>query len=231
MKVLALNASPKEEFGNTSLILNPFLDGMKITGAEIELVYLNRLNIQPCRECTDDLTFESSGKCNCDDDMNSLYPKFREADIWIFATPNYYDGIVPKLKHMLDRMEPLFSPLNDFSGKNEFSGKLAFVSTCDLFELDNFEIITNHFKSLCELYSKEFAGALLRPHVNALVALRETGNSVQDVFEAAMDAGKQIVVNGKISNRTLQTISRRLVPKKSFVAELGNYSKNNFSFA
>jgi hypothetical protein len=231
MKVLALNASPNEDNGNTYLILKPFLDGMKASGADIELIYLNRLNILPCKECTDDLTFESNGECNCDDDMNMLYPKFREADIWIFATPNYYDGLVPKMKHLLDRLEPLFSLGDDFTANNGFTGKLAFVSTCDLYDLNNFDIITSHFKALSELFAKEFAGALLRPHINALLALRETGNSVEDVFEAANDAGKQIIVNGKISTRTLESVSRRLVPKKSFIAELGNYKDKNFSFA
>jgi len=34
------------EKGNTALILNPFLDGMKEAGAQVELVYSKKLNIQ-----------------------------------------------------------------------------------------------------------------------------------------------------------------------------------------
>ena len=40
MKVLAINGSPKGEFGNTEVILKPFLEGCTEAGAEIETVYL-----------------------------------------------------------------------------------------------------------------------------------------------------------------------------------------------
>lgn len=231
MKVLALNASPNEESGNTSLILNPYIEGMKAAGAETELIYLNRLTILPCRECTDDINFDSKGYCDCDDDMNMLYPKFRESDIWVFATPNYYDGMVPKLKHMLDRMEPLFNLGEDFSYNNGFTGKLSVVSTCDLYEMDNFEIITSHFQSLSSLFAREYSGALLRPHVNALIALKDNGNSVDDIFESAREAGRQIIEAGNIKKQTQDAVSRRLVPRKSFFAELGKFTDKNLSFA
>jgi multimeric flavodoxin WrbA len=35
MKVLAFNCSPKMSKGNTALILNPFLDGMREEGATV----------------------------------------------------------------------------------------------------------------------------------------------------------------------------------------------------
>ncbi len=231
MKVLALNASPNEDYGNTSLILNPFLDGMAEAGAETELIYLNRLNILPCRECTNDPEFVTEGHCYCDDDMNMLYPKFRESDIWVFATPNYYDGIVPRMKHMLDRMEPLFNLGENFSSSNGFTGKLSLVATCDLYDLDNFELITGHFHSLSNLFARDFSGALLRPHINALIALKDTGSSVDDVFNAAREAGRQVIKSGTISKQVQDSVSRRLVPKKSFFADLGKLTGKNLSFA
>ena len=36
MNVIALSASPKMDKGNTALILNPFLDGMREAGAKVE---------------------------------------------------------------------------------------------------------------------------------------------------------------------------------------------------
>ena len=38
MKVLALNGSPHMDDGNTAMILNPFLEGMKEAGANTELI-------------------------------------------------------------------------------------------------------------------------------------------------------------------------------------------------
>ncbi len=38
VQVLAINSSPLMDKGNTALILDPFLEGMKEAGAEVELV-------------------------------------------------------------------------------------------------------------------------------------------------------------------------------------------------
>ena len=43
MKVIALNASPKMDKGNTALIITPFLEGMREAGAEVELFYTKKL--------------------------------------------------------------------------------------------------------------------------------------------------------------------------------------------
>ncbi|MBP1742646.1 MAG: Iron-sulfur flavoprotein [Deltaproteobacteria bacterium] len=86
MKILAFNCSPKAEKANTSLILNPFLKGLENGGAEVELHYTRRLRIRPC---SGDLHcwFQKPGVCIHQDDMQGLYPKLREADIWVFGTP------------------------------------------------------------------------------------------------------------------------------------------------
>jgi multimeric flavodoxin WrbA len=49
MKTLAFNGSPKTDKGNTSLILTPFLEGMKEVGSEVELFYTKKLKINPCQ--------------------------------------------------------------------------------------------------------------------------------------------------------------------------------------
>jgi len=48
MHVVATNSSPRMEKGNTALIMNPFLEGMKEAGVQVELVYSKELSIQPC---------------------------------------------------------------------------------------------------------------------------------------------------------------------------------------
>ena len=47
MKVLAFNCSPKMSKGNTALILDPFLDGMREEGATVELFFTRKLEIKP----------------------------------------------------------------------------------------------------------------------------------------------------------------------------------------
>jgi len=49
MKVVAINGSPKMDKGTTALILTPFLEGLRGSGAEVELFCTKKLKIHPCQ--------------------------------------------------------------------------------------------------------------------------------------------------------------------------------------
>ena len=105
MKVMAVNSSPKMDKGNTALILAPFIDGLRESGAEVELAYTKQLKINPC--CGQFNCWEKTpGECSQKDDMQTLYPRFREADVWVFASPLYADGINGPMKMLIDRLIP-----------------------------------------------------------------------------------------------------------------------------
>jgi multimeric flavodoxin WrbA len=97
MKVLAFNASPLMEKGNTALLMAPFLEGMREEGCEVELFYTCRLRVKPClgdRACWT----KTPGKCVQNDDVKMLLPKIQRADVIVFATPVYVDGDVWNLE-------------------------------------------------------------------------------------------------------------------------------------
>ena len=48
MKVFAINSSPMMGKGNTARILDPFLEGVRGAGAEVEILYTKKLDINPC---------------------------------------------------------------------------------------------------------------------------------------------------------------------------------------
>jgi len=111
MRVLTFNSSPKMDNGNTATILIPFVEGMKDACAEVEYLYTYKLNINPCTGEAN-CWFVHPGECYQDDDMNMLYPKLREADIWVFSTPLYWDGCSGPMKILIDRMAlPFVRPL------------------------------------------------------------------------------------------------------------------------
>ena len=68
MKVLAINGSPHMGEGNTAMILNPFLEGMKEAGADVDLFYTRKVKIGPCNG---DMScwFVNPGTCGQKDDM------------------------------------------------------------------------------------------------------------------------------------------------------------------
>lgn len=231
-RVLAFNCSPKMENSNTTLILTPFLEGMKEAGADVELFYVRRLDIKPCTGGLHCWTTHP-GKCHHDDYMRQLYPKFQRADIWVFATPVYVDGISGSMKDLLDRMIPLVEPFFELRSEHcrhplregTKSGKIVLVSNCGFWEMDNFEPMLVHMKAVCKNMNREFAGALLRPHGSALRQMMKMDMLVEDVFEAAKEAGSQLVQKGEMSDENLRKVSRELLPLKTYVNEINKAFK------
>lgn len=232
MKVIAFNSSPRMDKGNTALILTPFLEGMSEAGAEIELSYTKKLNINPCQGnfiCW----FKTPGKCFQKDDMQMLYPKLREADIWVFATPVYVDGITGPMKNLIDRLIPLIQPyfeMRDDHCRHSLCegtkhGKVVLVSTCGFWEMDNFDPLLVHMKAACKNMNREFAGALLRPHGATLRGMMKRGIPMNDILEAAKEAGYQLVETGEMSYKTLETISRELMQLETYFQQHNEETK------
>lgn len=106
MKILAINGSPKGQYGNTEVLLKPFLEGCMEAGAEVETIYLKDKNIEHCSGCFTCWT-KTPGKCIHKDDMEELLDKISQADIMVYATPLYYYTVTGLMKDFMDRMLPL----------------------------------------------------------------------------------------------------------------------------
>jgi multimeric flavodoxin WrbA len=235
MKVLAINSSPRKEKGNTAVILNPFLEGIKEMGAEVELFYTGDLKIKPCNGDLNCWT-RIGGKCGQNDDMATLDPKIREADVLVLASPLYCDGVTGPMKTLMDRTAPEVQPFIEIRDghtrhplqENVKRSKIVLVSNCGFWEKDNFDPMVAHIKAYCKNANAEFAGALLRPHGEFLKAMRDMGLPVNDVIDAAKEAGRQIARDGKMSQDTLNTISRELLSRDAFVEKGNQYFKEVF---
>ena len=223
MNILVINSSPNKDKGNTAVILDPFLEGIKGGGAEVEIYYTKDLNINPCKgevSCW----MKTPGKCILNDDMSWLAPKAIKADILVLATPVYCDGINTHMQMFLERLLPRAMPSIELREghtrhphREITQGKLALVSSCGLWELDNFNSMISHIQAYCRNANIEFAGALLRPHALFLKRMLEQGAPVKDITEAAMESGRQLVNEGKISESIQDIVSRPLVSKDMFV--------------
>jgi multimeric flavodoxin WrbA len=233
MRVVAINSSPRKQKGNTRLILDPFLEGMKDAGAEISFYYANELNIKSCNS-DPSCWLKTQGKCIHNDDMDIISPMMMEADMWVLATPLYADGMTGTMKIILERaVFPLLDPfieLREGICRHPFRahynyGKIALVSTCGFWEMSHFNPLIVHMEALCKNAQREFAGALLRPHAGALRPMMKAG-LINDVFDAAKDAGKQLMQNGKIKSEILDIISRELLPLDKYIDEVNTEFRN-----
>ena len=225
MKILALNSSPRRGQGGTALLLDAFLEGMRQAGADVELVYLHGLEIKPCLGCFHCWT-KTPGRCVQDDDMATLLPDHQWADVVVYATPLYVDGMNGTMKTFLDRSIPLMEPFFELRdghcrhprrGGPE-NGKVVLVSVCGFTELENFDPLVAHVKAVCLNLGREYSGALLRPYGASLPALEKHGIPVADVLSAAEEAGRQLAEQGHMDEETLRRVSAELVPRQQYVA-------------
>ncbi len=194
------------------------------------MYYTRDLKVYPCSgefHCW----VKQPGECYQQDDMQLLYPKLKEANILVFATPLYVDGLTGPLKNVIDRMIPLVKPqfeLRDGHCRHPLrdevtQGYLVLVSNCGFWELDNFDPLVLHMKALCQNMGRVFAGALLRPQGPALRAMVQIGQPVDDIFAAANEAGRQLVKHGRMSPSTLRTLCRELVSRDDYVHEMNRH--------
>ena len=226
MKVMAINSSPNMDEGNTAVISGPFTEGMKEAGAEVETLYTKKLNIKPCQgefNCW----LKTPGKCFQKDDMQWILPKLDEANIWVLATPLYVDGMSGPMKNFIDRIIPLVEPFIELRdghcrhprrGEHSDDKKVVLVSSCGFWEKDNFDALIVHVEAICRNLKGQLAGALLRPHGGALKRMLEMGVDLEDIIEAARDAGRQLIRDGRISEETLETVSRDLLSREDYLS-------------
>ena len=227
MKVLAINGSPHKGKGNTGLILDPFLEGLRDGGAEVELVNTRDLHINPCLGCFG-CWIKTPGQCVQEDDMAGLLPRLRQAEVWVLATPVYFDGPSGPLKNLMDRMTAflrLAAEVRDGCSRHLVEeevqgGKVVLVSNCGLWEMGNFDPLVTQVKGFCEHVQREFAGALLRPHGQTLRDLLRQGEPVQDVLDAAREAGRELARDGRMSHDSLRAVGRPLVSLEEYVEDL-----------
>lgn len=225
MKLLAFNCSPRMAKSNTSLILDPFLEGAREAGAEVELVYLRKLKVKPCLGCFS-CWLKTPGTCVQKDDVALIMPKLGEAEVWVFAMPLYVDGMPGHLKMLLDRLIPGARPVievrgdhcrHPLRGSTKKGGNIVLIANCGFWELDNFDPLLVHMKAICKNMDREFAGALLRPHGEAMRPMMKLGIAIDDIFDAAREAGREVARGGKIPRQLENIVSRELIPRDMYI--------------
>ena len=101
-KIIILNGSPRPK-GNTSSLVAEFAKGAKEANCEVTVFELDKMDIHGCKGCF------GGGKdpehpCVQRDDMEKIYPVYREADVVVLATPLYYWNFSGQLRTAFDRL-------------------------------------------------------------------------------------------------------------------------------
>ena len=88
--------------GNTDLLCDSFIEGMKGPENQIAKHHLGKENVQPCTGCN--ACRAGSKTCVQKDDFPSLVHDFLERDLIVLATPLYFWGISARLKAFIERL-------------------------------------------------------------------------------------------------------------------------------
>lgn len=118
--VLIVKGSPREN-GNSAALADQVAAGAETAGALVETIYLHSLDIQPCDGCDFCQTSADTG-CVIDDDMQALYPKIREADALVYASPIYWFTMSAQTKLFIDRCYALGGE-SDYAAEHALAGK------------------------------------------------------------------------------------------------------------
>lgn len=221
VKALVINTCPLRDKGDVAALLDPFLEGMKGAGAEVELHYARDLMIFPC--CGNlNCTIRTPGKCMAYDDMIWLRQKIGEADILVLASPLYFDGVVGlegatrSLKALLGRLAPGQRYSTDMPYEHAIHTtkepvnlrKVVFVSGCGFWEIDDLYPVLTHIKSLCHNTFPEFAGNIGDGHGVILNGAIRSGDSFEDIMASARSAGRRLASGDE--GASLEPVTREM---------------------
>jgi len=189
MKVLGIAGSPRRG-GNTDILLEQAVAGAKSSGAETEIVHISRLDIAPCLHCDGCL---EEGICVIEDDMQSVYPKLREADRIIIASPMFFMGLTAQTKALIDRCQALWAIKYVLKQKLALNSggerKGLFLSVGGTGYKDNFDSPRPILKSWFAVIDVKFTGELTFAKIDEKGAIKEHPTALKDAFEA----GKKLV--------------------------------------
>lgn len=101
-KIIILNGSPRKN-GNTAALIEAFTQGAQSAGHQVTTFFLNEMDIHGCKGCFCGGK-DSASPCVQKDDMDKIYPAYREADVVVLASPLYYWSVSGQLKCAFDRL-------------------------------------------------------------------------------------------------------------------------------
>ncbi len=233
MKITAFNGSPRGEKGNTNVLVEEFLQGCENEGGQTENIILKDYTINSCRGCFTCWT-KTPGECVIDDDMNELLPSFKNSDVVVLASPLYVDNITAILKLFLERLIPMAEPFFEVDDKGECvhpkrydePPKLVVVSNSGFPEKSHFQVLELLFQRVSRNFGTEVVGEIYRGAGELIQADTPELNEIIDNYKGLLQqAGKEVVKEGKILEKTQEKLNKPLIPHEQYIKMANKYWK------
>jgi len=224
MEILALNSSPRSGgHSKTEMMLNCLVKGMRDANAGVEIVNLREKTVKNCIGCFTCWT-KTPGRCIHKDDMTKeLFPKWLKSDVVVYATPLYHYTLNAKMKAFIERTLPVLEPFFEKHDNRtvhplrQAPPDAVVLSVAGFMEMSVFDQLSNYVKFLFGRHMRLLA-EIYRPAAETLSGIED---KKQDVFEAAFQAGRELVNFRSVSVETLDRIQQPITDFQTF-AQIGN---------
>jgi multimeric flavodoxin WrbA/putative sterol carrier protein len=225
MKVIAINSSPRRDgVSKTALMLDALVKGMLDAGAEVETIRLREKTVKNCIGCFTCWT-KTPGICVQKDDMtNELFPKWLKADLAVFATPLYHFTVNATMKAFIERTLPIAEPFllrrdgKTYHPRRQDPPRAVVLSVAGFPEMSVFAQLSSYVNFL---FGKALIAEIYRPSAESMNR-PEIAERAKEVLEATAQAGRELVQSEKISEATLEQITKPLVDDFDAFAQMGN---------
>ncbi len=101
MYIMAFAASPRKN-GNSEILLDEFIKGLRVGGAKVKKFRIHELNISPCTNCGE---CEKLGRCVTEDYFQEIFGSLITCDGVVFASPLYFMNVPARGKALIDRCQ------------------------------------------------------------------------------------------------------------------------------
>lgn len=223
VKVVAINASPRQDRGHTGMILTPFIEGLKEKGAAVDLFFASKLKVKPCSCGHLYCWYKTPGECVLKDSMSELYEAAKKAQILVFGSP-VYSPMPGDLQNIINRFVAFLEPILEFREgrtRGRLRGdvqleKVVLVAGTGWWEKENADLLEQVIKEFAENARITYSGTLLRPHVYSLQDDQVITPDGKVVLEAIRQAAHELIDTGKFSQDTLDAVSKPLISRKDY---------------
>lgn len=181
MKVCVLMGSPRLH-GNTAELLKPFIEELKVNGAEVEYITLADKHINSCLGCYVCQNATGEYGCQQEDDMQAIVSHIIKSDCFVLATPIYTWYCPAEMKAMLDRFYGMNKYYGSGSGSLWEGKKCAIIATHGYDAKYGTEPFETGIKHLCEHSNLKYIG---------MYSVRDEDNKASFQTEEAMKGARE----------------------------------------
>jgi hypothetical protein len=233
MQLIAINSSYRGDAGHTKVLLDHLWTGARSAGADCKTITLAKHKINRCLACGKCHTAEHYLECLYadKDDTHEIFTQIAAADLVIYATPVYVFGVSGLLKTFLDRyyctgdvnqlritQSGLFFHHID---ENLCSKSFVSLIVCDNLDPEMPKNARDYFRTYGRFMDAPHVGELIRSGGRLFGYGRdpkaiERFPKISEVYTAYEQAGRELALNGFISNTTQRKANQEIIPVPFF---------------